>query len=73
MTMNLDALLMATNELRDTCPGARIIKVVPALDGICFESNDGHTYKYEFDSGCIYRSYKTNWRTGTPPVQMTKN
>lgn len=60
MTMSIDAILMAANELRDTCPDLRIESVVSVFDGVCFKTADGYTYKYEYASGCIYRSYKTD-------------
>lgn len=73
MTMSIDAILLATNELRDTCPDLQIESVVPAFDGVCFKTTDGYTYKYEYISGCIYRSYKTDWRTKTPKTLIKRS
>ncbi len=72
MTMHVDMILLATNELRNTCPDLRVSSIIPAVDGVCFRTEDGHTYKYEYASGYIYRSYKTDWRTKTPSVRMNK-
>ena len=73
MTMSIDAILMAANELRDTCPDLRIASVVPAWDGLCFKTEDGYGYKYEYASGCIYRSQKDDWRTCTPKALIKKD
>lgn len=77
MTMNFDGLLIAINELRDIrsdllITDTAITKVVPTLDGICFYCDNDIIYKYEYDSGHIYRSYKTDWRAGISPTLISK-
>lgn len=73
MEMHIEDVVMAAGELSDTCPELRVTSIAPAVDGICFHTDDGYTYKYEYASGCIYRSYKTDWRSATAtPVLIQK-
>lgn len=63
MTMSIDALLLATNELRETVPDGRISKVSPCANGnIIFDTDSDIYYRWDILSGCISQHHKGDWR-----------
>lgn len=60
--LTCELLIDATKELMETFPDIIITAIAPLPDGVCFQGVDpGITYKYEYDSGCIYRSKFSYW------------
>lgn len=62
-TTNVDAMLMALNELRETVPDVRISKVEPCANGnIIFNTDSDIYYRWDILSGCISQCRSDEWR-----------
>lgn len=60
--LTCERLIEATKELMETIPDIVITAIAPLPDGVCFQgAKPGVTYKYEYISGCIYRSRYAEW------------
>ncbi len=53
--MTIDSLLMAINELHDTCPDLKIVCIFSTNDGLEIYTEDEYIYRYDISSGCICR------------------
>lgn len=62
-TTNVDAMLLALNELRETVPDVRISKVEPCANGnIIFNTDSDIYYRWDILSGCISQYRVDDWR-----------
>lgn len=62
-TTNVDAMLLALNELRETVPDVRITKVEPCANGnIIFNTDSDIYYRWDILSGCISQCRSGEWR-----------
>lgn len=62
LNFSVDYLSLAVNALHDILPDLKIAEVIPAYDGIVFQSVEGQSYKYLYAEDMI--ACVGNWRSG---------